>query len=234
MRPTTDNRSGFTLVELMVAVALSAIILTVAVMAFTQGAGISAISHAKAEAMHNAQIGLDFLENDLEAAFVNPDGEFFIGDTFNDDGRIELLTLSGQAGIPACAHVWYYCQDRGEPGERLIRLSEPYAAGTLAFSPGDMLGEDAEKAYMVAYGVTKFAVRYYYGGTWFPAEGWTSTDEYGWDGIDDSGAGDDVQYRRCPEVIEITMWLVDSEGVLERDQNNPIKVRRLMTIPSSD
>ena len=241
LRMTTilSGRSGFTLIELMVSVALGLIIMLVAVTAFTQGAGVTTLSHAKTEAMHNAQIALDFLEKDLEAATLNAEGSLFVGthDSIPADGftgeTLEFLTVSGQAGITGNAHVRYYATTRaGEAGSRLIRFPCACSAATPSGPCGEALPIPAfttvnlpafppnatdERTYMVAYGVRDMTIRYYYEGTWHDA--WNSAD-----------AGDPVSFRLLPQVVEISLTLVDSDGKLN-NPDNPVRVRRLVTLP---
>jgi len=236
---TVSGRRGFTLIELMVSVALGLIIMLVAVTAFSQGAGVTMLSHAKTEAMHNAQIALDFLEKDLEAATLNAEGSLFVGmhdsipaDGFSDE-TLELLTVSGQAGIVGNAHVKYYATTRaGEAGSRLIRFPCACSAATPgpcgetlpipAFTTGTPTGfppnATDEKTYMVAYGVRDMTIRYYYAGTWYDA----------WDSQDSGALA--AQHRLLPQVVEISLTLVDSEGKLN-NPDNPVRVRRLVTLP---
>jgi hypothetical protein len=77
-------------------------------------------------------------------------------------------------------------------------------------------------------------IRYFYEGQWY--DGWDSTNQYGWNGVDDlpAGAGvggDDVQFNRLPQVVEVTFRLVDSKGVLDEEENNPVVIRRLIELP---
>jgi prepilin-type N-terminal cleavage/methylation domain-containing protein len=100
-------QAAFTLVEMLVAVALGVIILAVAVTAFQQGGAVSRVSHAKTEAVHNARVALQMLERDLEQAYLEPTGEKFVGidsvwtwdgKNYHDDELI-LLSLSEQGDL---------------------------------------------------------------------------------------------------------------------------------------
>jgi len=248
---TQNAKRGFTLTEMMVAVALAVIILLVVVTAFTQASGVTTLSHANTEAVHNAKVAMSLLEKDLESAFLDPTGQRFYSYNRGSLGIVlEFLTSSDLGTIdggsyvrPAGTHVVYYVDDTTGI-RRLIRWSEPYVdpAGA-SLNPGlPLAGQDN---YEIAWGIESFQARFFHDGTWYdPASGdhWNSADPYGADGTDDEPpaapspglGGDDVQYRRLPQVVEVTLEVTDADGVLGKEQNNPVTLRRLMDLPETE
>ncbi len=276
--PERLRRPGrrFTLVELMVALALALIISAVAVTAFTQTAGVGSMAHARIDAMHNARSALRMIDHDLRAAYIEPDGHFFTGET----DYIEMLTVSGQGGVSGPARVRYDSVDGGGYGHVLFRsvrparhkespavpLIESSSAGSFTvtndfthyFPAGsrtaiiqsaendglyrvldarydatenhteiDVDGEviDAsDDGYLltgdaVAFNVTDFTLRFYHGNS---AIGLVDV----WDSTDDTAE----TYRRLPQVVEVMIETVDDKGVLRRDDNQPVSIRRLINI----
>jgi hypothetical protein len=109
-------------------------------------------------------------------------------------------------------------------------------------------GVEAERSYTLAYGVRQFKLRYFYrdptnnnysNSVWF--DGWDSTDGFGWNGVDDFPAvpgtpdgpdlsGDDVQHNNVPAAIEVTIELVDEEGLLAKGNHNPLVIKRVCKV----
>ena len=247
----------FTLVEMLVAVALGAIILAVSVTAFTQGATVSTVAHAKTQGMHNARVALEFLEEDLTSASLQPTGALFIGlnstaaidgidndgnDGVDEDGNqvgapdpIDFLDTSGKErhGIEFLTvdkHVVYYLTREAETQRGFERGILVRAYDDRASDEGTWLGQTwgrdySENRYYVGMGITRFAVRYFYEGEW--CESWDSTDPTA------TTPGGQSQYRRLPELVEITLRVVDEEGVLDQEANNPLLVRRVIELPDA-
>jgi hypothetical protein len=67
--------------------------------------------------------------------------------------------------------------------------------------------------------------RYYYDGNWYG--GWDSTQSGGFTGSQSE------QFRRMPEVVEVTLYVIDNDGVLV-DENDPIIIRRLISLPGGE
>ncbi|KXB05752.1 hypothetical protein AKJ51_04850 [candidate division MSBL1 archaeon SCGC-AAA382A20] len=260
--------SFFTLVEMLVAVALGVIILGVAVTAFKQGGDVASVSHAKTEAVHNARVALSMVERDLQNAYLEPGGNVFIGTDNSPRDRLELLTLSEQAGVTGYAHVGYYLTNTdGQVLKRYYDTSSTFWPS--ASKPWNSAPASPEE-YVAGFGIQELELRYYYDGYWFRE--WNSWDTSGylyndkngsvswesdeevWSDEDDSGtynSGDvkvyygddgswdtptgaksfDLFYRRLPEVVEVTIEVIDSDGVLAKEQYNPIQIRRLIELP---
>jgi type II secretion system protein J len=222
-------QAAFTLVEMLVAVALGVIILAVAVTAFQQGGAVSRVSHAKTEAVHNARVALQMLERDLEQAYLEPTGEKFVGidsvwtwdgKNYHDDELI-LLSLSEQGGTSPGTPVIYSLNSNLTGIKTLQREDLPCLARSYwdeSASPPDWSDGSS-----VGDGVRSFNVRYYYDGDWY--DRWDSTDPDGADGSSPE------QYRRLPEVVEVTIEVIDSDGVLAKEDQNAVQIRRLIELP---
>ena len=71
-------RKGFTLVEMMVALALGVIIAGVVATVFRQASGLFTLSRARTEVINNARVAMKFIEADIiSATLVN--GQLFLG-----------------------------------------------------------------------------------------------------------------------------------------------------------
>jgi len=272
-RGPDSSRSGFTLVEMMVSVTLALIISGTVLVAFIQGRDVSMQTYQKAEAIHNAQVILDYLETDLQSACLeveqlflgvhdaskggldnNNDGAFdedldkacssdpdafkpadhdpvdFINVTGQERHGLEFITSSlyGASDVGS-VHVLYYVTRDAETMRigpagvnyevgRLIRHMEPRDAAPVAACIGAAAPGIDEVADTLAYGVTQFSLRYYCNGQWF--DGWDSSDP-----------GNDIQFRNLPQVVEVTLRLVDVKARLDKvEHRNPLVITRLIDL----
>ena len=266
LRATQRPRSGFTLVELMVAVALALILMSVVMLVFSQSLGVFRRAQATTEAIHSAQVALDFLGKDIEGAEatkmiflgvqtntatcwvdsnhngVNDDPVAFDNTTDPPNHRwerhgLEFVTMSlysfDEAGQPVPdVHVLYYVGWDPATKGRLIRCTRKHSLDTdpvtrfIANSLKD-LDLPAEDSQEIAYGVEQFKVRYFYKGVWYP--GWDSTNTAGYD-TDPLATQDDFQYSTLPQLVEVQLTLVDSDGFMDKAGSNPIVIRRLIPV----
>ena len=252
---------GFTLVEMLVAVALGTIILAVIVTAFSQGSAVSSVANAKTEAVHNARVAMDLLERDLSGAFIEPTGRDFIGT--RDD--VTFYTFSGLGGAPRAVQVQYRVGSVQVGSVEITALlrNSTNIGGTFSGSTPTSVGDGVQRVYYydedgdgaadenedkwiddyngmydegtdvilvsgpdgvtVTDGTsgTRLLFRYYYDGTWYG----------NWDSFNSSNA---VQYRRIPEVVEVTLYVIDTGGVLAEEENSPITVRRLISLSGAE
>lgn len=239
-------RGAFTLVEMLVAVALGVIILAVVVTAFTQGSEVTTVAHAQTEAMHNARVAMNLLEQDLESAYLEPDGYRFDGNASGGQMVLEFLTTSATVGA-GNQRVQYSVESRpiggaGQQVDCLMRKSTQAQLRSGSWSTEANMGQV----------VLQFSARFYCSGFDDDGDGQIDEDPIGdvdGDGNDDddsdgtvdedgvwyenwdSQSSDNVQNRRIPQVVEVTLDVVDTEGVLERPENNSVALTRLITLP---
>jgi len=201
------RRPGFTLVEMMVAVALAVIIIAVVVTVFGRGSRIVSMAHARTEAMHNASVALDFLERDLKAAYLDPDGPVFQG----QPDTVSFYTNAEQAGGAGASLVTYLLGTEALPDGTQVG-----ALRRQAGPPGEPPATDVP----VGLGVIGFSLRYFRGGQW--TDTWDSTDQTA-----------PAQYRRLPECVEVTMQVVDTRGHMQKADEPPVYLSRLIALPGS-
>lgn len=271
------RRRGFTLIEMMVAVALAMIMMSVVIVVFGQAIELFLRMDATSEALHSAQVAIDFLEKDIQTATLEVQ-KVFIGVTDTSKGRInnnyvsdsvadedtdtigedndcydfkniagkerhglEMVSMSLYAmdskGQPVTGeHVIYYLTrdettDGGHEMGRLIRFEEDRTATPVSVwlnGPASVLdigsldtpqkkGLGKQKEQTLAFGVVQFRLRYFYQGTWYNE--WDSTD-----------IADVIQFRTLPEVVEVALKVVDTSGYLDRKNNSPFVIQRLIAV----
>jgi len=201
------RQAGFTLVEMVVAVGLGAIIVAVVVSVFAHGSRVTSVTNARSEAYHNVTVALGFLERDIHSAFLEADGEQFKGYADN----VTFCTMAEQAGESGATTVTYQLGLESLPDgvqvDALRRLSVPFS-GTPSSNAA------------VGLGITAFSLRYFYDGSWGSADEWDSTN-----------SADATQYRRLPRCIEVSIEGVDTRGFMEKTGEDPVVVRRLIALP---
>ena len=137
---------GFTLVEMMTSVALALIMMAVTITAFSRGAALFRLAHAKTEVVHSAQVALEFLAQDIQSAVIDANGRAFVGvlDTslgsvdndndaaFDEDGAalgedndcIDFVNSSGHErhGLEMVSMSLYAMDESGQPvpGEHVL------------------------------------------------------------------------------------------------------------------
>jgi len=242
------RRGGFTLTELLVAVALAMIITGIVATVFGQASRLFSRSDALVEAMNNARVAMDFIEKDLQGAFLQADGAIFIGkddasqmglpqeancwdDAANPQSGLVFLTTPVLAyrgggtdpGPSSGARVTYYVTADNE----LIRVSQ--ADDTTLSSPGTAPWPSPfdYSSQVVAFGVRSFKVSYYNAR---PTPIWT-------DNWDSYNSADLTQYRRLPDAVMVELEVVDSEkGVLDPDKHpgaEPFTLSRTIRVGTS-
>ena len=90
-RASINNRSAFTLVELIVAISLSAMIMLITAMIFKQASSAFSQSDARSEVYQNVRAAFDILKRDISGATLNTNYELFKG---------ELNTLTFLSSTP--------------------------------------------------------------------------------------------------------------------------------------
>jgi general secretion pathway protein J len=213
-----SRRAGFTLLELVVALMIFAIVLAAALALFQGGRGLSARAEFRAQLFQTARAALQAVEADLRGAAMS-EGPFdtgFVGvnggsdqeplDTIeavavNDGPRREAWTPS--TGAPARKEPltpridvsqvrWWVEREKGRPYQGLVR-----ERSRVLNPPGVVVRRD-EDVEEISRDVAGLDLRYY-DGQW--RREWDSR-----------------QLNRLPKVVELTVWVrgeFRNETVLE-------------------
>ncbi len=222
--------SHFTLIELLAALALAIIIAGAAMTAFTQTISVGSLANARIDALHNARSAMTTIENDLKAAYIGPKGELFLGNNPEDEGAVEaaldaldedvhsflrLRSVSGQGGVNGPARVAYYWwTENGDPEQStLFRSAKPVNSDETPVP-------ESESDDVIAFNVIDLRVRFY-------SEHQDHDDPDIWDSFNDS---DSYQYRRLPLSVEVVISTVDDKGILLRQENEPVRIRRVIEL----
>ncbi len=239
----------FTLIELLVALALAMIIGAVALTALIQTSGAGSLAHARIDAMHNVRTALRMIENDLRSAYLDPDGFDFWAPGPREmealdqgpDPVIAFLSVSGlgrRTGPVWVRYDWVEDERKEADVGLLLRTVAPVFEDRTALPqlPADydaMAAADYEN--VLAFNVTDFRLRFYHEGhpdddaygSPAASEGWLF-EGVGWDSADDEDIP--FHHRRVPQVIEVQIEAVDENEVLLREENQPVRIRRLIDI----
>ncbi len=90
------NRSAFTIVELIVAVALATILILVTAMIFKQASRAFSESDARNEVYQNVRAAFDIIKRDVSGATLNTNYELF--KAFNDINANDYLSIGAKGG----------------------------------------------------------------------------------------------------------------------------------------
>lgn len=166
-------RRGFTLLEVILALALMALVLSLIQGAYSGAARSRALSGAASREAHAAAMALDRLVNELASAFISTGTEFraratrFVAETGMDDwATLSFVTrLSPLPGsLPGGEAEVGYLVERDDDGVPRLRRRE---SRNLDGDP-----EEGGVPYTVLPRVTRFRVLCYDGSEWL--EGWDS------------------------------------------------------------
>ena len=241
-RSGPGRRGGFTLVELLMALAISVVILTVTVTVFRQATGVYRQANAKMEAMLGARSALEIIAKDLQGAFLTPPGQRFVGLASPTGGGPgtdpNLMTVFVSTPVAAYAGttqrsgswIYYYLN-----GNALVRYDFPCDYANLPPAASDFTNIPGRT---LAYGVTQFSLQYYDALAEVTGDSDLDglIDEDPVDGVDNDGDGlideDAVgawvgrwdstntaaayqhQYRRLPMAVQVVIQTVDRDGFL--------------------
>lgn len=211
------GRHGFTLIELMVAITLMLMLMTVMFQTFRNANQVSRKTHGWIEIHQNARSLFEFMERDISGAILvgrtkgSLGGKYFQveGDDYNDSNspvmshgsdNIRLLTRTMNPGYADMAEIAYYLSvpDSDDLRKNVLERWIDYVSNdttdgdNLAVGSGDTVW-DAGKAKgkdIIATGVTDLYMKY--------------------DGIDFAGL---TSLTTLPNSIEITAYITDSNGI---------------------
>lgn len=186
----SKNKNGFTLVEVMVAVTIIALLLTSVYGVFTSAAGAKQRLEAEGEGYHQARVLFDRMGRELRGAYYQPakQGVRLIGGkTLDDFPYLELTTTAatpygGRRGGIAVVRYELRPDPEAEPGDDTrVLMRDEYS---MFEQP------DAEReGYRLATGIGEMTVRFHRNGQW--QEEWNAAREGG-----------------LPQMVEITLSMV--------------------------
>ena len=99
-----QNRSAFTLIELIVAIALASILILVTAMIFKQASSAFSQSDARSEVYQNVRAAFDTIKRDVSGATLNTNREWFNGDL----NTIEFLSSTSNDNDQPITLVKYF------------------------------------------------------------------------------------------------------------------------------
>jgi general secretion pathway protein J len=186
----TGSSRGFTLVEIMVAVSIVTLLLTMVYGVVTSVTGASRRIEEDGESYHRARVIFDRIGREVRGAYrvsSNPRTVFTGGETSEGEPFLELSTTSvtpagGRLG--GISLVRYQLQDDPETeddGKVLVRREAP------------LLGDvgDPGREYRLATGIDTMQWRFFSNGNW-----------------------QDEWVRGVPEMVELTLTMHIGEGII--------------------
>ncbi len=211
-----DNSTGnaaFTLVELLVAVSLAALIMLVTAMIFKQASKAFSESDARNEVHQNVRAAFGIIKRDISGAVLNAKHELF--ESFNDinpinypvinaKGGSDILTLlsstPNREGKPI-ALITYYLSDTN-----ILYKSEDTATNTLNTSMAGFDPDTATNTHQLGFNVSTLQFRYRdTDGTWW--DEWVSTTKY------------------LPDAVEVKMTISDMQNRYTGTSTTIISIR---------
>jgi len=99
-----QNRSAFTLIELIVAIALASILILVTAMIFKQASSAFSQSDARSEVYQNVRAAFDTIKRDVSGATLNTNREWFNGDL----NTIEFLSSTSNNNDQPITLIRYF------------------------------------------------------------------------------------------------------------------------------
>lgn len=222
---------GFTLVELLVAVALGVIVLSIVAVVFGQTTTVFNDATARIEALQNGRVALDLIQQDLEAAVIDPAGRQFIG---VPNGTSLGLT----AATPA---LWFTTMNAGDGGGKVLYYLQDAPTGTTFSPDAKWLMRAADTTtisalestdiplttdgIMIAYGIKSLEISYLGSITagpnvyprWF-------TD---WNAV--TGLVTEGKRLHLPQAVRIRLEVIDRKGRLAKSGKKPVVLERLIT-----
>ena len=195
------SQSGFTLLELLIVIALMAILWGVAYTMFYQSKKVFSLSANKLEMYQYARIAMDNISRDLKGAFLKDNRDFFVSfppesvaalSPATNTSFLIFLTLTPNGSSTPATLVAYYLKSTDE----LIRAEyndTSYIYGTVSSFDTD---------YVVPYKLTAntnyFNLEYGTGGAWVSA--WNSTGDVSLNGTTTGAV-------RLPDVVKVTLQI---------------------------
>ena len=194
---TINNRSAFTLVELIVAISLAAMIVLITAMIFKQASNAFSKSDARSEVYQNVRAAFDIIKRDISGSTLNTNYELFkafndiSADTYSTIGAKEgsdILTLLSSAPNledKPIALITYFLDTNNILNKAEITDTSTLNSSIAGFNPNDATG------YQLGFNVNTLQFRYHdTDGTW--GDTWDSTTK-----------------KYLPDAVEVEMTISD-------------------------
>jgi prepilin-type N-terminal cleavage/methylation domain-containing protein len=196
-----QNCSAFTLVELIVAVALASILILVTAMIFKQASSAFSESDARSEVYQNVRAAFDTMKRDISGATLNTRYELF--QAFNDisaasystigakDGSDILTLLSSTPNLAdkPVALITYFLSTNNILSKAEITGTSTLNASIAGFDP------DSATGHKLGFNVSTLQFRYQDSdGTW--RDTWET--------------GTNTAYQYLPDAVEVEMTVSDT------------------------
>ncbi len=197
-----QNRSAFTLVELIVAISLAAMIMVITAIIFKQASSAFSQSDARNEVYQNVRTAFDIIKRDISGSTLNTNYELFMA--FNNvsaaaystigakEGSDILTLLSSTPTLPdkPIALITYFLDINN-----ILRKAEITGTGTLNL-PIAGFDPDTATGYQLGFNVSTLQFRYQdTDGTW--GDTW------------ETGTNTATQYLYLPDAVEVEMTISD-------------------------
>lgn len=219
MKKRTDRSNGFTLLEILMAISIFAIVISLAYGSYRATFRIIETTESQTEIYSKARITMDRMSHDLGSLYLGTSG-FLQGKTqdlssraadtmrFTSTAHLVMNRTEQAAGY---ATISYTVEEDPESKElRLYRLD-------TAFRPVETEEPDANKGLLLCDGLQEVQVRYY---------GSNGEEQESWDSKEIEKTDTDAQ--RLPDRIEVT--LLFSNPV---EDAQPIRFKTAVTVPGA-
>ena len=210
----TKKPSGFTLIELIIAVFITVIVITAVYASFKAGLDGWKRGKAVSDFSQNVRIALSRMSRELKGAIISREASYcnFIerSGSFEGESADTLTFTSTSSGQRGLSEITYFIDNNPDSP-----LSELKRRCSSVFENDVSSGKEAE---VLAMFVTGLNIRYYNG------EGW----EESWAGFDnkDSGLEKGARAKGLPRAVEITLSAQDP-----RIQKRPLAFSTIVSIP---
>ena len=196
-----QNRSAFTLIELIVAIALASILILVTAMIFKQASSAFSQSDARSEVYQNVRAAFDIIKRDISGATLNTRYELF--QAFNNVSAASYSTIGAKEGSDIItllsstpnladkpvALITYFLSTDNILNKAEITGTSTLNASIAGFDP------DSATGYKLGLNVSTLQFRYQdTDGTW----------------VDTWETGTNTAYQYLPAAVEVEMTVSDT------------------------
>jgi len=209
---TIINRSAFTLVELIVAISLAAMIILITATIFKQASSAFSQSDARSEVYQNVRATFDIIKRDISGATLNTNYELF--KAFNNVSAVTYSTIGAKEGSDILtllsstpnlddrpiALITYFLDTNNILNKAEITGTSTLNSSIAGFNPNDATG------YQLGLNVSTLQFRYLdTDGTW--GDTWDSTTK-----------------KYLPDAVEVAMTISDMRNRYTGTSTNIISI----------